>query len=96
MANNTIGSTTYPGSFLSGFSPQNSDAGTVEGLEDCIAENNKYVRGPYSVSELQLRGRRLTARGNMLQGGGTPNIVRAGNRYDPGLDAWDGPYYISN
>ncbi len=96
MANNTIGSSTYPGSFLSGFSPQNADLTTVEGLEDCIAESNRYVRGPSSVSELQLRGRRLTARGNTMEGGGTPNIVRAGYTYATGLLSWDGPYFISN
>lgn len=94
MSNNVIGSTTYQGSFLSGFGPQNADAGTVEGLEDCIAENNEYVRGAYTTSELQARGRRITARGNTVRGGGTPNISRAGHNYDPGLASWDGPYFL--
>lgn len=96
MSNNIIGSPTYPGSFLSGFGPQNADAGTVEALEDCIAENNTYVRGPYSVSELQMRGRRMSARGNSLQGSGLVNTVRSGYTYDARLNAWDGPYYINN
>jgi PKD repeat protein len=96
LANNIIGSTTYPGSFLSGFGPQNADPGTVEGLEDCIAEGNLYVHGPYTSSDLQLRGRRMTARGNTVQGGGTPDIVRSGAAFDPALNAWDGPYFITN
>ena len=94
MSNNIIGSPTYPGSFLSGFTPQNADADTVEGLEDCIAENNVYVRGPYTSSELQVRGRRITTRGNTVQGGGRPNIDISGDRFNPALDAWNGPYYL--
>jgi hypothetical protein len=97
LANNVLGSPTYPGSWLSGFSPQNNGPETVEGLQDCIAENNHYIRGPESdsyKSELQLRGRRLTARGNTREGG-KPDIVRSGFKYAPGLDDWDGPYFIS-
>ena len=92
IANNTIGSPTFPGSWLSGLGPQNADAGTLEGMEDFIAENNLFVRGPYSSSEIQWRGRRMTKRGNTLQGGGTPDIVRNGSNFDAGLNAWDGPY----
>jgi len=96
MSNNVIGSTTYPGSFLSGFSPQNADTGTVEGLEDCIAENNVYIRGAYSSKELDIRGRRITARGNTLLGGGTPSISRSGHTYDSRLSSWDGPYFLQS
>jgi hypothetical protein len=94
MSNNVIGSTTYPGSFLSGFGPQNADAGTVEGLEDCIAENNTYVRGAYTSSELQIRGRRMSARGNTVRGGGTPNISSITANFDPGMAVWNGPYFL--
>jgi hypothetical protein len=94
MSNNVIGSTTYQGSFLSGFGPQNADPGTVEGLEDCIAENNEYVRGAYTTSELNVRGRRMSARGNTVRGGGTPNIGRIGANFDPGMTSWDGPYFL--
>ena len=94
LSNNIIGSTTYPGSFLSGMGPQNADPGTVEGLEDCITENNMYVRGPYTTSELQLRGRRMTARGNTVQGGGTPNISSINANFDPGMATWNGPYFL--
>jgi hypothetical protein len=92
IANNVIGSSSFPGSWLAGLGPQNADAGTVEGLEDFLAENNVFIRGPHSSSEIQWRGRRMTHRGNTLQGGGTPDISRNGANYDPGLSAWDGPY----
>ncbi len=95
VADNLIGSPTYPGSFLTGFAPQNGDRGTVEAVEDCIVENNVFVRGPHTISEVQLRGRRLSARGNTLRGGGRPDTVRSGARFDPALDAWDGPYFIA-
>jgi hypothetical protein len=94
LSNNVIGSPTYPGSFLSGFGPQNADPGTVEGLEDCISENNVYVRGPYTSSEMQIRGRRMSARGNSVQGGKAASVSRIGVRFDPGMDAWDGPYFF--
>ena len=94
MSNNVIGSETYPGSFVSGFGPQNADMGTVEGIEYSIAENNVYVRGPWTSSELQVKGRYITARGNTVRGGATPNISRAGYNYDPGMAVWDGPYFL--
>ena len=92
IANNTIGSSTFPGSWLSGLAPQNADAGTVEGLEDFIAENNTFVHGPYTTSDIQWRGRRMTNRGNAVKGGGTPSIVRNGSNFDAALSTWDGPY----
>lgn len=95
IADNLIGSRTYPGSWLTAFAPQNSDRGTVEALEDCIVENNVFIRGPHTNAEVQLRGRRLTARGNTVRGGGPPHITRLGARYDPAMDAWDGPYFIT-
>jgi PKD repeat protein len=94
LSNNVIGSRSYPGSFLSGFGPQNADPGTVEGLEDCISENNVYVRGANSTSDMQIRGRRMTARGNTVQGGKAASISRIGVKFDPGMDAWDGPYFF--
>ena len=79
---------------MSGFGPQNADMGTVEGIEYSIAENNVYVRGPWTSSELQVKGRYITARGNTVRGGATPNISRAGYNYDPGMAVWDGPYFL--
>jgi hypothetical protein len=79
---------------LSGFGPQNADPGTVEGLEDCVAENNIFVRGPHTSSEMQMRGRRMTARGNTVQGGGLVRISPIEARFDPGMDAWHGPYSL--
>lgn len=96
IANNRLGSTSFPGSWLTGIGPQNADAGTLEGLEDIVAENNVFVRGPRTVSEIQMRGRRMTARGNTRADGGTPSIVRNGSTYDPRLNAWDGPYYLQD
>jgi hypothetical protein len=92
IANNRIGTSNFPGSWLSGLGPQNADAGTVEGLEDFIAENNVFTRGPYTVSEVQWRGRRMTSRGNTRSDGGATDIVRNGSNFDPALSTWDGPY----
>lgn len=90
--NNRIGSSTFPGSFTSGASPQNADAGTIEGIEDVLLAGNVFVRGPYVVLDAGFRGRRITARGNTVQGGAAPLIQRVGFNYDAGLAAWDGPY----
>ena len=92
IANNQIGSPTYPGSWLVGIGPQNADAGTVEGIEDVLAAGNVFIRGPYTGSDIQWRGRRMTNRGNSVQGGGTPSISRNGSNYDAALSNWDGPY----
>lgn len=72
---NQIGATTNPGSWTCGFGPQNADPGTVEGLQDFILEYNTFIRGPNTSQEAVWRGRRMTQRGNTLQGGGTASIV---------------------
>ena len=94
LANNDIGSTTFQGSWLTGIAPQNADRGTVEGIEDFVAEANRFIRGPHTSSEMQVRGKRVTARGNTLNGGGKPDIVRNGSNFDLGLNTWDGPYFL--
>lgn len=100
LANNRFGSPTFPGSWLSGLGPQNTDE--VEGLEDMVAENNVYTRNatpgrPTFEAELTLRGRRLTHRNNTLSTGGPATVIRVGEGRVPdpfprALDAWDGPY----
>jgi hypothetical protein len=94
MSNNIIGSSTYPGSFLSGMGPQNADPSTVEGLEDCIAENNVYVRGPYTSSELQVRGKRMSSRGNTVQGGGAARVANIVANFNAAMNDWNGPYFF--
>ncbi len=96
-ANNYIGSTTYPGTELSGFNPQNADDGSaVQGLQDCIAENNIFIYGPSTQTAMNFFGRRMHARGNTRQGGGSLVIKRVVEGWfdNPasGYAAWDGPY----
>ena len=91
VANNRFGSPTYPGSWMTGLAPQNTDA--VEGLEDFVAENNVFVRGPHTTIDMTWKGRRMTKRGNTVQGGGAAIISTIGAAFPPGSERWDGPYY---
>jgi hypothetical protein len=94
IASNVIGSTTFPGSWLMGLGPQNADAGTVEGMQDIVLDANTFVRGPWTSAEAQLKGRRITSRKNRVSTGAKPVIVRNGSNFDPGMAAWDGPYFL--
>ena len=90
IAYNHLGDSAYNGSWISQVSPQNTLE--TEGIEDVLIVGNAFERGPYTSSDMQLRGRRMTWRGNTVVGGGSVNIARSGSTYPSGLDAWDGPY----
>lgn len=91
IANNLFGDATDNNQWTVALSPQNGVS--AEGLEDVIAENNRFVRGSQTVSDLTLGGRRMTSRGNTLVGGGA--ITVSTNSHADALPAeWRGPYYL--
>lgn len=89
---NIFGSVDFPSSYLTGSGPQNADLGTLEGLEDVIYEDNHFIYGSFTVRAVQVFGRNMILRRNTRDNGGIPDLGR-GDNYDPGLDAWDGPYF---
>jgi hypothetical protein len=92
IADNLFGDRENNGSFTAGVSPQNRDVSTVEGIEDVIIERNRFVRGPYTNTEMENVGRRITMRGNVRTDGGVPNLSIG--TPSPSLPAeWHGPYY---
>lgn len=80
-----------------GFSPQNNDVAPAEGCELSGMEHNRYFQTAFWFT-IDLSGRALSGRDNLLNMGAGANItVAAGvnhpNRTPPG---WNGPYYLSN
>ena len=91
VADNVIGANSEVTPWAMTFAPQNGDSGTAEGVQDVIVENNVFHRN--SFQDVGFGGRRMTERGNSLQGGSSHSVgtsVFAGGV--PG--GWDGPYYV--
>jgi surface-anchored protein len=82
VANNRIGSSSFPGAWVVGVGPQNLTS--VEAVFDYIHENNVHGRGPYTSQDLHIAAQRATTRGNTVQSGGTFN----GDAKNPA--DWDG------
>lgn len=92
IADNLMGDPDNNGYFTAGVAPQNKDPGTVEGIEDVIIERNRFIRGPYTNTEMENVGRRITTRGNTRADGGVPNLSIG--QPSPSLpEEWVGPYY---
>jgi PKD repeat protein len=92
IADNLMGDEKNNGFFTAGVAPQNRDPGTTEGIEDVIIERNRFIRGPYTNTEMENLGRRVTTRGNTRVDGGVPNLSIA--QPSPSLPPdWAGPYY---
>ncbi|KAG2386509.1 hypothetical protein C9374_002253 [Naegleria lovaniensis] len=96
IADNKVGTSTYPGSWLCAVAPQNALTGTIEGIEDVLLERNVFIRGRFTTLEGAMRGRRISTRYNSVQGGVLPRMERIGFTYDPALNDWDGPYYFED
>jgi hypothetical protein len=73
--------------------PQNNES--AEGIQDVIVENNRFVRGPNTITDLRLAGRRITTRGNVFSAPNSFNIVTlsAGGPYFNLPSSWLGPYF---
>ena len=94
IANNLFSDSNDNNSFTSGAAPQNTLE--AEGIEDVIAENNRFHRGPNTNTEMYFVGRRMTARGNARVDGGPLSIsARSTVTYNLPAD-WLGPYWVGN
>jgi len=92
IADNLMGDRNNNGFFTAGVAPQNRDVGTVEGIEDVIIERNRFIRGPFTNTEMENVGRRIVTRGNTRVDGGVPNLSIG--QPSPSLPKeWFGPYY---
>jgi len=93
IANNLFGDPQDNNSWNVAIRPQN--AGSGEGIEDVIVENNRFHRGPNTNTDVLIVGRRLGARGNTRATGGTGlNISTDSSTSYPLPGQWVGPYYI--
>jgi hypothetical protein len=90
IANNLIGNANDNNQWTAAICPQNDQR--AEGIENTIVENNKYVRGRNTVTDLVLGGRKLTYRGNTSSG----SAISEGTGHTGALSsAWQGPYYTN-
>jgi PKD repeat protein len=94
IANNLFGDPSDNNSWTSAAAPQNT--AEPEGLEDVIAENNRYYRGSRTNTEMVLVGRRMTTRGNARMDGGALNINNIPTMTFNLPADWQGPYWIGN
>ena len=80
-----------------GFAPQNNDVAPAEGCELSGMEHNRYFQTTFWFT-IDMSGRALSSRDNLLNMGAGANITTAAgvnhpNRTPPG---WNGPYYLTN
>lgn len=93
IANNRFSDPADNNAFAVVLGPQNGES--AEGLEDFIVENNVFERGPAWVSDLQMAGRRMTAIGNTVAGGGAAAVDAPGLHAGGLPGPWNSPYYTS-
>lgn len=92
IADNQFGDRENNTSFTAGVAPQDREPGTTEGIEDVVIERNRFIRGPYTNTEMENLGRRITTRKNTRIDGGAPHLSTG--RPSPSLPAeWHGPYF---
>jgi hypothetical protein len=93
IANNLFGDPSDNNSWTVVIAPQNNES--AEGIQDVIVENNRFVRGPNTITDLRLAGRRITTRGNVFSAPNSFNIVTlsAGGPYFNLPSSWLGPYF---
>jgi hypothetical protein len=101
IADNIFGSLAFPGSWIVGIGPENTDATTAQGIQDLVYERNIHVRGDYTSQDLHVCGKRITTRDNTISGGGTfggdavtsAEYPTGGSGRDEMIANWCGPYY---
>lgn len=92
IADNLMGDEQNNGSFTAGVAPENIAPETVQGIEDVVIERNRFIRGPYTNTEMENVGRRITTRDNVRVDGGVPQLSIGST--SPNLPAeWIGPYF---
>lgn len=92
IADNQFGDPANNGYFTAGVAPQNRAPGTAEGIEDVLIERNRFIRGPYTNTEMENFGRRITTRDNSRLDGQPPNL--SVGQPSPSLPPeWHGPFF---
>jgi hypothetical protein len=90
IANNLIGNVADNNAWTMVIGPQNNTVG--EGVEDVIVEANTFIHGKNTSRDLVYMGRRITVRGNAVQGGAK---FLTGTDPNPEVPvAWSAPNYI--
>jgi hypothetical protein len=92
ISNNLFGSALDNNQWTVTVQPQNNIQ--VEGLEDVIVENNRFIRGSRTNNDLMLQGRRMSARGNSRVDGLDTKIGFYNSSVIP--PEWNGPYWVSS
>ena len=95
-ADNHFGSPYNPGSWTVSFGPENSDQGTVQGLEDIIMERDVFRRGPYTTLDIHNVARRVTVRDETVDNGARlllDQVSPQSWRGDRNMEPWIGPYF---
>lgn len=90
IANNLFGNAADNNTWTVILGPQNNTVG--EGLEDIIVENNTFIRNKNTSTDLIVEARRVTVRGNTVQGGAKLVVGTDPNSEVPA--EWSGPNYI--
>lgn len=90
IANNLLGNAADNNTWTAILGPQNNTVG--EGLEDIIVENNRFVRGPNTSTDLIIQARRVTVRGNATSTGA--KLVTGSDPNPEVPAAWSSPNYI--
>nr|WP_259371323.1 PKD domain-containing protein [Caldimonas caldifontis] len=91
IANNIFGDAADNNQWTVAVTPQNGQS--VEGIEDVIVENNRYVRGSRTVTDLNITGRRIAYRGNISATSSSAASVSTGAHGGALPADWQGPYY---
>lgn len=90
IANNNLGNAADNNDWTVAISPQNDQY--AEGIESVVVENNRFVRGKKTSTDLVLGGRGITVRGNVVNTGAK---LLTGIGHTGALPAaWVGPNYL--
>jgi len=92
VANNLIGNAADPNAWSVAIAPQNDQY--TEGIENVLVENNRFVQGLYTSTDLVGGGRNLTSRGNTVTNG--RNLTTAMGHDDALPPDWRGPYFVEH
>jgi hypothetical protein len=88
IANNLFGNAADNNAWTVGIEPQNNTV--EEGIENVVLENNRFIRGKSTVTDLVLAGRLITYRKNTVVSSGTLSVGTDSGVLPTG---WYGPFF---
>jgi hypothetical protein len=92
VANNLLGNSADNNAWTVAICPQNDQF--AEGVQEVLVENNRFIKGGGTQTNLILGGRNLTYRGNTVTDG---SVLTQGTGHTAALPTgWNGPYYNSS